>query len=56
MDVKKAYPKDELANQAEPSETVQEPLYTRLPKQGYGFSSPLSSELNQSPTSHDSLK
>lgn len=49
VDVKKAYPKDELANQAESAELIQEP---RLSKGSFNFNSPLS-DLDPSPTSHD---
>ena len=50
VDVKKAYPKDELANQSEPAELIQEP--THLSKGSFNFNSPLS-DLDHSPASHD---
>lgn len=60
MDVKKAYPKDELSTQTEVAELAQEPVQRDLPtprmkKQGFNYNSSLSNDVHPSPRTSDRL-
>lgn len=60
MDVKKAYPKDELSTQTEVVEVAQEPVQRdvstpRMKQQSYSFNASLSNDVHPSPRTNDRL-
>lgn len=60
VDVKKAYPKDELSTQTEVAEVAQEPTQRdlstpRMKKQGFNYNSSLPNDVHPSPRNNDRL-